>query len=62
LFTFCIILTGFFSRNKYALLAGIRAGLGMLNLELFLGLFFLSLIVLGESFSILTYVNFQEIY
>jgi len=34
----------------------------MLNLELFLGLFFLSLIVLGESFSILTYVNFQEIY
>lgn len=62
LFTFCIILTGFFSRNKYALLASIRAGLGMLNLELFLGLFFLSLIVLGESFSILMYVNFQEIY
>ncbi len=62
LFTFCIILTGFFSRNKYALLASIRAGLGMLNLELFLGLFFLSLIVLGESFSILIYVNYQEIY
>jgi NADH:ubiquinone oxidoreductase subunit H len=62
LFTFCIILTGFFSRNKYSLLASIRAGLGMLNLELFLGLFFLSLIVFGESFSILTYINFQEIY
>jgi len=62
LFTFCIILTGFFSRNKYALLASIRAGLGMLNLELFLGLFFLSLIVLGESFSILTFVNYQEVY
>lgn len=62
LFTFCIILTGYFSRNKYSLLASIRAGLGMLNLELFLGLFFLSLIVLGESFSILNYVNFQEIY
>lgn len=62
LFTFCIILTGFFSRNKYSLLASIRAGLGMLNLELFLGLFFLTLIVVGESFSILTYVNFQEIY
>jgi hypothetical protein len=31
----------------------------MLNLELFLGLFFLSLIVLGESFSILIYVNYQ---
>lgn len=62
LFTFCIILTGFFSRNKYSLLASIRAGLGMLNLELFLGLFFLSLIVIGESFSILTFVNFQEIF
>lgn len=62
LFTFCIILTGFFSKNKYSMLASIRAGLGMLNLELFLGLFFLSLIVIGESFSILTYVNFQEIY
>lgn len=61
-FTFCIILTGFFSRNKYSLLASIRAGLGMLNLEIFLGLFFLSLIVIGESFSILTFVNFQEIY
>ena len=61
-FTFCIILTGFFSRNKYSLLASIRAGLGMLNLELFLGLFFLSLVVIGESFSILTFVNFQEIY
>jgi hypothetical protein len=34
----------------------------MLNLELFLGLFFLNLIVIGESFSIMTYVNFQEIY
>lgn len=62
LFTFCIILTGFFSRNKYSLLASIRAGLGMLNLELFLGLFFLTLIVIGESFSILVYVNYQEIY
>lgn len=62
LFTFCIILTGFFSRNKYSLLASIRAALGMLNLELFLGLFFLSLIVIGESFSILTFVNFQEIF
>ena len=62
LFTFCIILTGFFSRNKYSFLASIRAGLGMLNLELFLGLFFLTLIVVGESFSILSYVNFQEIY
>jgi len=44
------------------MLAAIRAGLGMLNLELFLGLLFLSLVVFGESFSILSYVNFQEIY
>jgi NADH:ubiquinone oxidoreductase subunit H len=55
-------MTGFFSRNKYALLAAIRAGLGMLNLELFLGLFFVNLIVIGESFSVVNYVNFQEVY
>lgn len=62
LFTFCIILTGFFSRNKYSLLASIRAALGMLNLELFLGLFFLMLVIISESFSLLVIVNFQEIY
>jgi len=31
----CVILTGYFSKNKYAMLAAVRTGIGMLNLELF---------------------------
>ena len=38
LFGFCVILTGYFSKNKYAMLAAIRSGLLVLNLEIFMGL------------------------
>jgi len=62
LFTLCIILTGYFSKNKYAMLAAIRAGLGMLNLELFLGLMFLNITLFAESFSFMNIVVYQEIY
>jgi NADH:ubiquinone oxidoreductase subunit 1 (chain H) len=62
LFTLCIILTGYFSKNKYAMLGGIRAGIGMLNLELFLGLMFLNITLISESFSFLNIVTYQEIY
>lgn len=62
LFTLCIILTGYFSRNKYALLASIRAGIGMLNLELFLGLMFLNIVLVTESFSFLNAVTYQEMF
>lgn len=62
LFGLCIILTGYFSRNKYAMLAAIRCGILMLNLEIFLGLVFLNIILFGESFSIGLYVNYQEIF
>jgi NADH-quinone oxidoreductase subunit H len=62
LFTLCIILTGYFSKNKYAMLAAIRAGLSMLNLELFLGLLFLNVILVSESFSFSSMVALQEIY
>ena len=62
LFTLCIVLTGYFSKNKYAMLASIRAGLSMLNLELFLGLMFLNLIIFSESFSFLNIVVLQEIF
>ena len=61
-FTLCIILTGYFSKNKYAMLAAIRAGLSMLNLELFLGLLFLNVILVAESFSFTSMVVIQEIY
>jgi NADH:ubiquinone oxidoreductase subunit H len=56
----CIILTGYFSKNKYAVLASVRAGVLMLNLEIFLGLLLLNVVVFGESFSFGTYVTYQE--
>jgi len=57
-----VLLTGFFSRNKYAMLAAVRSGIGLLNLELFLGLMLLNVIVVSESFSFLPIVIYQEVY
>lgn len=62
LFSFCIVLTGYFSRNKYALLAAVRASLLVLNLELFLGLMILNLVVLSESFCLSVFVIYQEVF
>jgi NADH:ubiquinone oxidoreductase subunit H len=56
------MLTGYFSKNKYAVLAAVRAGILMLNLEIFLNLLFLNIAFLGESFSFTAYVSYQEIY
>nr|YP_010183551.1 NADH dehydrogenase subunit 1 [Paramecium gigas]QVG61500.1 NADH dehydrogenase subunit 1 [Paramecium gigas] len=61
-FGLCIMLTGYFSKNKYAVLAGVRAGILMLNLEIFLGLLFLNVIFIGESFSFSYFSTYQEIY
>src|ERR1700712_4937384 len=60
LFGMCVILTGYFSKNKYAVLAAVRTGIGMLNLELFLGLMILNIILINESFSFLNLVILQE--
>lgn len=60
LFGMCVILTGYFSKNKYAMLAAVRTGIGMLNLELFLGLMLLNVVLISESFSFLTLVILQE--
>lgn len=62
LFTLCIVLTGYFSKNKYAMLASIRAGIGMLNLELFLNLMFLNIVLITESFSFVNAVVLQEVF
>jgi len=62
LFGMCVILTGYFSKNKYAMLAAVRTGIGMLNLELFLGLMVLNVIFITESFSFLPLVIYQENY
>jgi len=56
------MLTGFFSKNKYAMLASVRTSIGMLNLEIFLGLMLLNLLFVNESFSFLPVVIYQEIY
>lgn len=62
LFSYCIILTGYFSRSKYALMASVRSIILSLNLEIFLGLLFINLIFLSESFCISTFVTYQEYY
>jgi NADH:ubiquinone oxidoreductase subunit H len=62
LFGICVLLTGYFSKNKYAVLAAVRTGIGMLNLEIFLGLLILNVVFINESFSFLPIVIFQEIY
>jgi NADH-quinone oxidoreductase subunit H len=62
LFGMCVMLTGYFSKNKYAILAAVRTGIGMLNLELFLGLMVLNIIFISESFSFLSIVIYQENY
>jgi len=62
LFGICVLLTGYFSKNKYAVLAAVRTGIGMLNLEIFLGLLILNVVFVNESFSFLPIVIYQEIY
>ncbi len=62
LFGICVILTGYFSKNKYALLASVRTGIGMLNLEIFLGLMLLNIVLISESFSFFLIVILQENY
>jgi NADH-quinone oxidoreductase subunit H len=59
--SFCVILTGFFSKNKYAVLASIRACLLVANLEIFLGLMFLNLVLFSESFNFSAFIILQEI-
>ena len=44
------------------MLAAVRAGISMLNLEMFLGLMILNIVVLSESFSFLPIVVYQEYY
>lgn len=61
IFGICVMLTGFFSKNKYAMLAAVRTGIGMLNLEIFLGLMLLNIIVVNESFSFFPLVIYQEV-
>jgi len=60
IFSFCVILTGYFSKNKYSVLGAIRACLLVANLEIFLGLMILNLVLLVESFNFSVFVLYQE--
>jgi NADH-quinone oxidoreductase subunit H len=57
-----VIGTGYFSKNKYSLLGSVRCAILTLNLEIFLGLVFISLVVLSESFSFSAFVVYQEVF
>ncbi len=60
LFSFCIVLTGYFSKNKYAMLGSLRSAIVVLNLEIFLGLMILNLVMITESFCFSVFVIYQE--
>lgn len=60
IFSFCVILTGYFSKNKYSILASIRSSLLVLNLEIFLNLMLLNLVIFSESFNFSVFVILQE--
>lgn len=61
LFGYCIMLTGYFSKSKYAFLASIRCAILLLNIEIFLGLLIINLIFITESFCFSVFVIYQEI-
>jgi len=60
LFSLAIVLTGYFSKNKYALLAALRSLLLMINLELLFGIFLLIILFFSKSMSILMFNYLQE--
>lgn len=62
LFGYCIILTGYFSKSKYAFMASVRCGILMLNLEIFLGLLIINSVILTESFCFSVFVIYQEFF
>lgn len=57
-----IFLTGYYSKNKYALLGSIRTLVVLFGLELLLAIFFLTLIIYINSFHIMLFVYLQEEY
>lgn len=61
IFSYCIILTGYFSKNKYAVMASVRCMLLVLNLEVFLGLMILNLVIIVETFNFNAFSIYQEV-
>jgi NADH-quinone oxidoreductase subunit H len=55
-----IVLAGWSSNNKYAMLGGIRSSAQMISYELTLGLSFVTVIILGNSMNLIDIVNEQR--
>jgi NADH-quinone oxidoreductase subunit H len=55
-----IVLAGWSSNNKYAMLGGIRSSAQMISYELSLGLCFVTAILLGNSMNLIDIVNAQK--
>lgn len=60
IFSYCIILTGYFSKNKYAVMASVRCMILVLNLEVFLGLMVLNVVLVSETFNFNVFSVYQE--
>ncbi|GAP62218.1 NADH-quinone oxidoreductase subunit H [Ardenticatena maritima] len=56
---YSVVLAGWASNNKYALLGGLRASAQMISYELAMGLSVLSIVMLAGSFSLVDIVNAQ---
>src|SRR3984893_8657216 len=56
---YSVVLAGWSSNNKYALLGGLRASAQMLSYEVFMGLSLMGVVVLSGSFRITDIVNAQ---
>lgn len=57
-----VFLTGYYSKNKYALLGAVRTLVVLFGLELILGIFFTTLIIFMHSFHISILPPLQEEY
>jgi NADH-quinone oxidoreductase subunit H len=57
---YSVVLAGWASNNKYALLGGLRASAQMLSYEVFMGLSLLGVVVLAGSFNISAIVEAQR--
>ncbi len=59
-FSYLLILVGFVSKNKYSVLASARVVVILLNLELLLNFFIVSLVIISESLSFTQIVSLQS--
>ena len=57
---YSVVLAGWSSDNKYALLGGMRAAAQMLSYEVFMGLSLMGVVILAGSFSLATIVEAQR--